>query len=238
MTDPRITALPERTRKHLDGLRTTLVEELGDALDSILVFGSLARGGFDADRSDIDLVIVLRDDSRKRLRAIGTALDVARGAARIEAILLRADELGNAADVFPLFYDDIRSCNIVLHGSDPFAPLRIHDEHRRLRVEQELREARIRLRRVIAESAANPRVLAGALERKIKQIRGPLHALLRLRGSTGGDDVASVLRACAERYTLDLAALARAREATDAACDTLVKLLDAAIHDVDATTKE
>lgn len=237
MTDARLAALPERTRRHLEQLQAELVDRLGDALQAIVAFGSLARGGFDPERSDIDLVIVLRDDARAGLRSIGPALDLARSAARIEAMILRGDELGNAADVFPLFYDDIRGRNIVLHGEDPFASLEILDEHRRLRIEQELREARIRLRRAVVESANAPRGFAGAIERKVKQIRGPLHALLRLRGHELGDDLAGVLAAACKRYALDPAPLSRAREAADAAYDALVRLLDAAIADVDDTSK-
>lgn len=238
MTDARITALPERTRQHLDRLCTQLTTDLGDKLQAILAFGSLARGAFDAERSDIDLVIVLKDDPPKALRSIGAALDLARNAARIEAILLRGDELDPASDVFPLFYDDIRRCNIVLHGTDPFAGLEIHDEHRRLRIEQELREARIRLRRAVAESGTTPLGLPGAIDRKVKQMRGPLHALLRLRGVEVGDELPAVLGASEKRWKIDLAPLSRVRESTDAALDALVALLDAAIRDVDSNTED
>jgi predicted nucleotidyltransferase len=233
MTDARIAALPERTRHHLEALQAMLRETLGDRLRALLVYGSVARGGYDAERSDVDLVLVLTDDDRSVLQEIGQALELARHAARIEAILLRADELQRAADVFPLLYDDIRGCSIPLHGDNPFASLEILDEHRRLRIEQELREARIRLRRALVEATGAPRTLAGAVERKLKQLRSPLHALLRLRGVTVDDGRTPVLAACAKRWKLELGALARAREDAPAAHDALVKLLDAAIADVD-----
>ena len=66
---------------------------------------------------------------------------MARASARIEVMILHRDEIPRAADVFPLLYDDVRSCHAVLHGSDPFAQLVVHDEHRRLRIEQELGSA-------------------------------------------------------------------------------------------------
>jgi len=235
MTDQRIAALPARTRSHLDGLCDSLRETLGARLHSILAYGSLARGGWAEERSDIDLVVVLTDDRRDILGSIGPALELARHAARIEAILLRADALQSAADVFPLLYDDIGGCHIVLFGDNPFASLKILDEHRRLRVEQELREARIRLRRATTE-ATTPRLLSAAIERKVKQIRGPLHALLRLRGTAVESDVLSaVLAGCATRYRLELGALSRTREDAEAAHLALTRLLDAAIADVDHT---
>lgn len=238
MTDSRIATLPTRTRGHVERLVKELETHAAKDLAAVVVYGSLARGGFDADHSDIDLVIVLADDSRKILTAIAPALELARAAARIEAMVLRADEIAHAADVFPLLYDDIRSHNIVLFGTDPFAKLEILDEHRRLRIEQELREARIRLRRAVTDAVGAPRGFGGALERKIKQIRGPLHALLRLRGIEISDDTASVLTASAKRWKVDLAPLARVREAADAAHDILTKLLDAAIADADTRTED
>lgn len=234
MTHAKIAALPVRTLQHLESLTAALQESLGGELRSLLVYGSVARGGFDAERSDVDLVVVLGDDGRERLQAIAPALELARHAARIEAILLRADELQRAADVFPLLYDDIRGCSIVLHGDNPFATLTILDEHRRLRIEQELRESRIRLRRALVEATGAPRTLAGAVERKLKQMRSPLHALLRLRGVTVDDGIATTLKGCAEHWKLELGALARTREDAHAAHDALVNLLDAAIADVDA----
>jgi NAD(P)-dependent dehydrogenase (short-subunit alcohol dehydrogenase family) len=44
-------------------------------------------------RSDVDVMVVLRDDGREVLARIGHPLLVARYAARVEAIVLRADEV-------------------------------------------------------------------------------------------------------------------------------------------------
>ncbi|MBK6922068.1 MAG: nucleotidyltransferase domain-containing protein [Deltaproteobacteria bacterium] len=238
MNDVRLDRLPRHARDHLMRLCDALEAGFERDLVGVLVYGSLARGGFDPDRSDIDLVIVVRKDDREHLFAVGGALELARHAARIEPIVLRLDELRSAADVFPLLYDDIRSRNIVLRGENPFAGLQILDEHRRLRIEQELREARIRLRRVAAESVSVPRMLAGAVERKLKQMRGPLHALATLRGFAGDDDAAAVISACAKQYQLDLTGLARVRDQPLEAYDAMVRLLEAAIADVDHVANE
>lgn len=225
--------LPERVRSRLEELREALREALGDDLVSLLVFGSAVRGGYRSDQSDVDVLVVLRDDAPEKLVAIGPALQLARYAARIEAIVLKADEIPRAADVFPLLYDDVRRRHAVLAGRDPFAGLTISDVHLRLRVEQELREARIRLRRAIAD-APQPAALVGPIERKIKQIRGALHALLRLRGEGGEDDgLEAVLRAACAAYGVDAGPLRDVARDPRAACLAIARLLDAAIQDVD-----
>jgi len=133
--------LPSAVEGRLGELAGTLRSQLGDNLVSLLVFGSAVRGGWAQGRSDVDLVLVLREPSHDALLSISNTLTVARTALRFEAVILSADEISRAADVFPLFYDDIRSCHVLLAGKDVFADLEISDKHRRLRIEQELRAA-------------------------------------------------------------------------------------------------
>jgi len=233
MTDS-FSKLPETVRGRLTELASTLATELGENLVSLIVFGSAVRGGWRQGASDVDLVLVLKDPKRDALLAVANTLTVARTAFRFEAVILGADEIPRAADVFPLFYDDIRSCHVVLAGKDPFAELDISDQFRRLRVEQELREEQIRLRRAVVDSLGAPQQLAGAVERKVKQLRGPLHALLGLRRTPAADDTLPVLlEKAASVYGVDTAALSRVREAPEAAHGALEKLLDVMIQEVD-----
>jgi len=226
--------LPAHTKTKLHELRDALAGTLGDELEALVVYGSAVRGGFVEGRSDVDLLVILRRDDRSVLETIGGVLLLARTSARIESMILRGDELAKAADVFPLLYDDVRSRHVLLHGKDPFASLEISNAHRRLRIEQELRDARIRLRLVLSEAPLLPRLLNGAVARKVKQLRSPLHALLRLRGREVDDAVESVMREACTLYEADARALLRFDEDPEAAYDALTKLLDAAIADVDA----
>jgi predicted nucleotidyltransferase len=233
MTDPLAT-LPAPVRAKLDELCDALISTLRDDLHALIVYGSAVRGGYVEGRSDVDLLVVVRNDERAKLEAIGNALLVARTSARIESMILHAAEIPRAADVFPLLYDDVRGCHLMLHGADPFAGLEIADTHRRLRIEQELREARIRMRLIVSEVPVLPRALPGAIARKLKQLRSPLHALLRLRGRQTDHGLATVVREACALYGLDGAPLLEVDRDPGAAYDRLRSLLDAAITDVDA----
>jgi len=226
--------LPEPVRARLNELGSTLAQQLGDNLVALLVFGSAVRGGWREGASDVDLVLVLRNPTREALLSVANTLTVARTAFRFEAVILGADEIPRAADVFPLFYDDIKSCHAVLAGKDPFADLTISDQFRRLRVEQELRESQIRLRRAVVDSLGAPQQLGGAVERKVKQLRGPLHALLALRRTPATSDTLPVLlEKATEVYGVDTSALSNVRKDPDAAHAALEKLLDRMILEVD-----
>jgi hypothetical protein len=148
----------------------------------------------------------------------------------------RAREIARAADAFPLLYSDIRRRHLTLRGDDPFAALEVSPRHLRVRIEQELREAQIRLRRAVADSRGAKELLAGAVVRKVRQIRSPLRAVLELAGAADArDDLASVLAAAAKEWSLDLAPLSRARERRRVSARCAASgASDAAIADVDA----
>ncbi len=230
---PTLDALPEAVRAHLDALCDGLAQALGDGLVAVIVFGSAARGGWRPGRSDVDVMVVLRDDGREALARAAHPLLKARYAARIEAILLRASEVPRSADVFPLLYDEVREDGVVVRGESPFAGLHISDKHRRLRIEQELREARIRMRRMVTDGDGAASALANVVDRKIRQVRSPLRALLRLDGKDPGAGLEEVIRAAGERFGAPAEAVLKPSADGAAAHDALVRLLDAAIDDVD-----
>jgi predicted nucleotidyltransferase len=230
--------LPAPVRAKLDELTKTLEAALGDELVGLLVYGSAARGEYRDGRSDVDLVVVVKSAPRSRLEAISNALTLARYAARIEAMILTAEEIPRAADVFPLLYDDIRRAHIVLAGKSPFSDLAISDRHRRLRVEQELREAQIRLRRAIIDAQGSPEMLGGAVFRKLRQIRGPLRALLALKGIDGADDLVTVLEQAGKTYDVDVAPLFNVHETPARAHEAMEKLLAATVDDADRLDDE
>ncbi len=224
--------LPEAVRSRLKEWTDELRGALGDDLVGIVVHGSVARGEYRPGESDVDAVVVVREPTFAKLQAMSNAMQVARYAARIEAMILTEEEIAGACDAFPLLYDEIKHCHILVAGRDPFASLVIHDTHRRLRIEQELREAQIRLRRAVTDAQGAREAVGGAVSRKVKQIRGPLHALLDLKGITCAADLGTVLEKSGEVWKVDVAPLRKARETPDAAHSALVDLLTKAIVDV------
>jgi predicted nucleotidyltransferase len=220
-------------KQHLDALVDALRSCLGNELSSVIVHGSGARGAFRDGLSDVDVIIVVKAIPFEKLLAIGNPLQLARAAARIEAMVLTEEEIQRAADVFPLLYRDVKRAHVVVFGSDPFAQLVIADHHLRLRIEQELREAQIRMRRAVADAAGNDSALESAVVRKVKQVRSPLHALLSLVGREVGDELPTVIEAASETWGGRASAMLDVHADPKAAHVALVSLLDSAIAVVD-----
>ena len=224
--------LPAAVRHRLEELIGAVSTALDPHLLSVIVYGSAVRGGFTL-HSDVDLLLIVDDDDPLLLRRLHDPLATGRAAARIDCRILRVAEIPRAADVFPVLYDDVRACHAVLFGSDPFKDLVIHDEHRRLRVEQELRDVRIRLRRLLTDTAFDDVRLGLGVDHKLKQIRAPLWSLLKLHGVQTADDLITVLDVIGKRLKVDTIALTQKASSSLPAATALCVLLDAAIHDVD-----
>jgi predicted nucleotidyltransferase len=229
----RSTHLPPSLREQLEHFSAALSVELGAGLSALVLFGSAARGEYREGQSDVDLVLVLRDASVEQLRSLSNTLQLARFRSRFEAILLTEAEVQGAADVFPILYRDIQECHVLLAGRDVFSALAISPEHLRLRIEQELREAQIRLRRTIVDSSAEPRLIAAAVLRKCKQLRSPLRALLQLLGHACDPALGQVLDAAALRFELDLNPLHNPQHAPLQAALALTTLLERSVQLVD-----
>ena len=122
--------LPINVRTRVEELIASLSKTLGGSLDAVVAYGSAVRGGYDANTSDVDVVLLLKADSPELLESIGPALRLARAAARVETIILTSDEVKRAADVFPLLYADIRACHSVLCARRSSFCLRDHDPTR------------------------------------------------------------------------------------------------------------
>ncbi|MBL8741354.1 MAG: nucleotidyltransferase domain-containing protein, partial [Myxococcales bacterium] len=205
----------------------------GPELSSVIIHGSVARAEWVEGKSDIDVLVVLAGAPRAMLSAMGDCLAVARAAARIDAMILVESEISRASDVFPLFYADIREHHIVLFGSDPFASLTIESAHLRLRIEQELRDVAIRMRRVVTDARGEPVALGHAVARQLRRIRFPLHTMLRLMKIEAGHELMTVLEKAGRKLDVDSVAFRRVYERPEAAFDALVTLLDRAIDAVD-----
>lgn len=233
-----IKSLPSDVRSRVEEWTKSLEATLGDDLVGILVHGSVARGEYRPGESDVDAIVVVKEATFAKLDAIANAMQLARYSARIEAMILTEAEIAGASDVFPLLYDDIKRCHFLVTGRDPFAAVEVHETHRRLRIEQELREARIRMRRAVTDAAGAREALGGAVTRKIKQVRAPLHALLGMKGITCKPDLAAVTDEACKHYGVDAATLRNAKETPDAAYGAFLTLLDKAIDEVNAMERK
>ena len=148
-------------------------------------------------------------------------------------MFLTVHEVQAATDVFPLRFQEIQDDSIVLYGLDVFANVQVQAAHRRLRIEQELRDAQIRLRRAAMDAAGSEDALATSVLRKAHQVRAAIRALLSLQGLEVESSLRPVLEAAGRHYGLDTGVILQARERPGQAYEALAQLLLRAVADAD-----
>jgi predicted nucleotidyltransferase len=171
--------LPGDVADALEEFTKDSVESFGDSLKSILLFGSAAEGRMRA-TSDVNVLMVFSRIElahvakwRSQVEALAAAID-------LKPLVLLEDEIAAASEAFAVKYFDILNRRRVVHGTDPFASLKISDDALRRRVSQVLLNLTLRLRQslLLHNDVAHTRDLADA----VGPLRATAMALRQLAG--------------------------------------------------------
>ena len=175
------TDLPADVADALEEFRVISLEAFGDALKSMLLFGSAAEGRMRA-TSDVNVLMVFSSIDLGRVESWRSQVAALVAAIDLKPLALLEDEISAAADAFAVKYFDILHRRRVLHGSDPFAALTINDEALRRRVSQVLLNLSQRLRHslLLHNDAGRTHALADA----VGPLRATAVALQELAGQT------------------------------------------------------
>lgn len=206
--------LPPEVAQALAELGTALRNTAGDNLLGLILYGGLARGRYNPDTSDINVVVLLRDAAAPSIARIAAPLRDAWRAKRVEPMIITPNELTRLAVAFPTKVLDIQRRHIALLGEDPFDGIEPSREHIRLRVEQELRNLSLRMRRRFIGIHDDPAALAAAVDDAATTLAINLRALLFLEGIVTDEHqpaLATYQRA-AQTFGLDADALDAAKQ--------------------------
>jgi predicted nucleotidyltransferase len=156
-------------------------EALGHDLISVVLFGSAAESRLRAN-SDVNLLMLLKSFDAQRIDGLREPLRLAHAAARVEVMLLLADELPLAAELFAVKFNDIRHRHRVLFGSDPVLTLPIDEGELRRRLREVLLNLAVRLRERYALVSLRDEQLSKVLAEFAGPMRAAAVALLQLQG--------------------------------------------------------
>lgn len=167
--------------QQLTGWSENFAKTLGDSLQSIVLFGGLAKGEFVPDQSDVNVLLVFRHVTLPVLERAAPLIRQGRLEFGLATMLVTEADLRDSADVFPIKFQDMQRHHKVLWGEDPFPKVSIAREHVRLRCEQELRNLSLRLRQSYIQHTDRPELLQAALNRAVSSLLVNLGVLLELK---------------------------------------------------------
>jgi len=189
--------LPPDVAEALAEFTSASIAGFGDALKSVLLFGSAAEGRMRA-TSDVNVLMVFSQIDTARIAPWRSQAEALAAAIDLKPLVLLEDEIAAAADAFAVKYFDILNRRRVLHGPDPFASLSINNDALARRVAQVLLNLTLRLRQslLLHNDHARTRDLVDAVGPlrasavALREISGlapvsPKDALLELAGKHG-----------------------------------------------------
>jgi predicted nucleotidyltransferase len=216
--------------KDLAALAGSLRALLGDRLESVLVFGSLASGEFHSGHSDVN-VLVVAELSLNTLDQLGPALRPWLRKGHTAPVLVPPGDLPGFARAFPIEFLDMQDHHRVVFGKNPLTGLSVDHKHLHAQCEHDLALAQLKLRQGIAAAAGDDQKVRRVLLDSLPSVLALLRAVVRLEGDGAGLDKVTVTRRLAERLGFDILILREldewhARRATDNLRDMAGRYLD------------
>lgn len=169
-------------KAELNNFIQDLKQSHGNNLASVILYGSAATSEFNRKSSDYNILIALNRITPEDLRHAQAAM---REWLRLEhpvPVYFTVSELQNAADVFPIEFNQMQTARQVLFGEDVLANLNVSDEHLRHQTEYELRGKLLRLRRVYIPASVSVEKLTELMKESLKSFATLFRAVLLLQG--------------------------------------------------------
>lgn len=208
-------ALPLDVSQSLTEFVDATRQALGDDFVAAILFGSAAEGRLRA-TSDVNLMLVLKSFDPARVDALREPLRTAHATIRLEAMLIREDELADAAEAFAVKFADIGMRHRVLGGKDVLTGLEPSREATRQRLRQILLNFVLRTRERYAITSLREEQLAVAVADCAAPLRAAAGILLQLEGRPAASPKAALEAVAAElgagKWEAPLANLSKARE--------------------------
>ncbi|MBI2889652.1 MAG: nucleotidyltransferase domain-containing protein [Nitrospirae bacterium] len=206
--------LESRFEASIEEVVRTVRDLFGGDLVSITLFGSAARGDFDPKRSDLNLLIVLKEVGYAELSRLAPFVPRWHRRRIATPVVVSPEYLSGATDVYPIELLEMRLGRRVLYGEDVLAGVEPSREAIRRQCEQDARGKLLHLRQVLLETGLKPRRLLEAMAVSASAFLRIGRWLLHLRGGeplTTADELLRTLRAETGLPLEGIAAAARIR---------------------------
>ncbi len=188
---------PERPEDIYPKLIKDLRTALGEDLVGVAVFGSAASERYLKGRSDINLMVLVRDGSGHRLGRL-IAFCERWGAARVAVpLVVTPAYLASSLDVFPIEFMVMAAEHKRIHGQDPLADIQVEPAYLRLQLERELKAKLMAMRGRLMASGGRKDEIRALIGEALPAFTALFKAYLQLTRGEFPNHPASVLEAMA-----------------------------------------
>ncbi len=153
-------------------------------VESIIFYGSGARGEYVPGESDLNFLIVLSESAIHRLRHAVPLAETWRARAQVVPLVVTRQYIHDSLDSFPVEFLHMQRHYRVLFGADVLSELKINREDLRLQLERELKGKLLHLRKGFLHSGYDREELTALIRRTITAFLPLCEALLFLQQET------------------------------------------------------
>lgn len=215
---------------------TDVRSALEDRLESVVLYGSVARGEYVDGLSDVNVLVLLDDISATSLAALSPV--VRRYAAQhVHPIVVEQREWGRATDVFGIELTEMQDWHELLFGPDPLMGLLVPPSILRLQAERELRGKLLQLHlgMLVADS---PERLGALLTAAVPSLTTYFRTALRLARHDINRESERTIREGCTLVGADPAGLLRALQARRTRTPLAVALQDPLIDQFNTAAEQ
>lgn len=193
----------------LEDLVGQLNSAYGEALRSVVLYGSAVAGEHIAKKSDYNVLVVLDSVPLEKLAAVGSVLRAWGEAGNPAPMTFTEAEWRSSSDVFPMEYADILERHRVLFGDDPTDGVSVSKGDLRLQVEQQSLGKLLHLRRSAMAAGADEKAQLALLEASLSAVMVVFRGVSRLHGEVPPQDYTDLSRMVAAKAGFDSAPFER-----------------------------
>jgi hypothetical protein len=183
----------------LDELVRQLKLAYGDALRSVVLFGSAVAGEHRAKTSDYNVLVVVDSLPLDRLRAVAAVSKAWAEDGNPPPMTFTTQEWRSSSDIFPMEYADILERHRVLHGDPPFDGIRVNPADLRLQVEHQTMGKLLQLRQAIMAAGGDSALQVDVLEKSLSTLMVIFRGVVRLNSQVPSQDYEELARNVAEK---------------------------------------
>jgi hypothetical protein len=168
------------TEAKLTDLVSRMKEYAADNLESMILYGSAARGDYKEGHSDLNVLCVLRSATARELTRVAPVIHWwCKNQSEPAPLFFTAEELRRSAGVFSIELLDMQENRRVLHGADVIAGIDVPMNLHRVQVEHDLSTLLLKLRQHFLLNGHKENELRAAAAKSASSVLALLrHALI------------------------------------------------------------
>jgi len=195
------------TESILSRLLEDLKDDLGGDLLAVVLYGSAARGEHAGAASNLNLLVVVADDSPQRIVAAAKTQRHWVKAGHPPLLFVTPEWIRCSTDVFPMEFLDLLDHRKILAGDDPLAGVTVSSENLRLQCEHEIRSILLKLRASWLDAHGDAREIFRLVTGSLGPVAAVARAALRLSGERVPPRTEEAFEAVARRFGLEASKL-------------------------------